>query len=215
RLECHLLVLTRGEAGICLLPGGCLPDLATVRAGEMQAAADLFGAGLTQWTLPDGGGLAGWAAAAGGHAALVGQLRNLLQTLAPDLVLTFDPRHGSTCHGDHKATAELVIEAHGGLATQPALVLLETRASVTATQPYVTYSPAGPARAGVFGLAATLDREERRGTWSYAVLDAGLHRSQFAPETVRALRRMPGTQRVVYLAPAATVLAADDVISCP
>src|SRR5713101_6792127 len=51
---CALLVATRGEAGPCELPEGCLPDLATVRTHEMQQAAALYGATLMQWSLPNG-----------------------------------------------------------------------------------------------------------------------------------------------------------------
>ncbi|MEO8197875.1 MAG: PIG-L family deacetylase [Thermoanaerobaculia bacterium] len=215
RLDCHFLVLTRGEAGICLLPGGCLPNLATVRTLEMQQAAVLFGAGLTQWSLPDGGGIPGWDVASGGHSALVARLTSFLRARAPDLVLTFDPRHGSTCHGDHRAAAELVLEARSALAPLPAAWLLETRAFVTASPPYVRYSPAATARAGAFGYPASLDREGTPGTWSYSTAAARLHRSQFAAEILRALARMSPTERVVYLAPAETALADDDVDTCP
>jgi hypothetical protein len=69
---CTLLVATRGESGACRLPAGCLPDLGTVRAAEMEAAAAVLGAGLVQWTLADGAGgepeavIAAWAAYGGG-----------------------------------------------------------------------------------------------------------------------------------------------------
>ena len=215
RLDCHFLVLTRGEAGICLLPGGCLPNLATVRTLEMQQSAALFGAGLTQWTLPDGGGVPGWDAASGGHDALVSRLADFLRSLAPDLVLTFDPRHGTTCHGDHLAAGEIVLAARATLAPEPVAYLLETRATVTATPPYVRYSAAASARAGAFGYAATPDRDDVAGTWSYSAAAARLHPSQFSAQTLRSLGRLPGDQRVVYLAPAETAVADDDVESCP
>lgn len=215
RVACHFLVLTRGEAGICLLPGGCLPNLASVRTLEMQRSAALFGAGLTQWTLPDGGGVAGWSAASGGHANLVARLADFLRSRAPDLVLTFDPRHGTTCHGDHRAVAEVVLEARASLAPQPVAWLLETRAAVTAMPPYVRYSAAAGAGAGVFGYPATADREGVAGTWSYSAAAAALHPSQFGAETLRALGRLPAVERVVYLAPAEPVLADGDVESCP
>src|SRR5437764_2760441 len=53
-LRCSFLVLTRGEHGECLLPGGCKPDLATVRTAEMVRAAKLYRAQLTLWSLEDG-----------------------------------------------------------------------------------------------------------------------------------------------------------------
>jgi len=215
RLACHFLVLTRGEAGVCLRPEGCLPDLATVRTAEMQQSAALFGATLTLWTLPDGGGLAGWNAASGGHAALVARLGTFLSSLAPDLILTFDPRHGTTCHGDHRAAAELILEARAGLVSLPAAFLLETHVEVTAAPPLIRYSPAASAQAATFGYPATPDCAGNPGTWSYSVATARLHRSQFDASTLRALGHLPGDQRVVYLAPAAPVLDDSEVFVCP
>jgi len=215
RLDCHFLVLTRGEAGVCLRPEGCLPDLASVRTAEMQQAAELFGAALTQWTLPDGGGMAGWNTASGGHAALVARLTTFLRGLAPELILTFDPRHGATCHTDHLAAGELVLAARAGLAPLPAAFLLETRVQVSATPPLIRYSPAASANAGAFGYPATLDFADHPGTWSFSVATARLHRSQFDAPKLRALGRLPGNERVVYLAPAEPVLDDSDVFVCP
>ncbi len=215
RLACHFLVLTRGEAGVCLRPEGCLPDLASVRTAEMQLAAELFGAALTQWTLPDGGGMAGWNTASGGHGALVARLTTYLGDLAPDLILAFDPRHGATCHPDHLAAGELVREARAALAPLPAAFLLETRVEVSASPPLVRYSPAASAHAGAFGYPATPDFADHPGTWSFALATASLHRSQFDAPKLRALRRLPGNQRVVYFAPAEPVLADNDVFVCP
>lgn len=218
RLACHFLVLTRGEAGVCLRPEGCLPNLASVRTAEMQQAAALYGASLTLWTLPDSGGLAGWNAASGGHAALVARLRSFLVASAPDLVLTFDPRHGATCHGDHRAAAELLLETRAGMVERPVTFLLETRvevSAVTGAAPFVRYSPAASAAAGAFGYPATPDVGGTPGTWSYSAATARLHRSQFDSATLRALEHLPGDQRVVYLAPADSVLADDNVFVCP
>lgn len=215
QLACHFLVLTRGEAGVCLRPEGCLPDLATVRSQEMQQAAGLFGAALTLWTLPDGGGRAGWEAAAGGRPALLARLESFLRELEPDLILTFDPRHGATCHGDHQAAGELLLEARARLNPLPAAFLLETRVEVAAASAFVRYSPAAGARAGTFGYPATPDVGGVPGTWSFSISAARLHRSQFSAATLRALGRLPGVERVVYLAPAELVLADDAVATCP
>ena len=215
RLDCHFLVLTRGEAGVCLRPEGCLPNLATVRTQEMQQSAELFGAALTLWNLPDSGQLAGWDAASGGHEALIQRLATFLQAVGPDLILTFDPRHGATCHGDHRAAGAVVLEARSRLASMPPAFLLETRVEVDATQPLVRYSPAASASAGAFGYAATLDIAGTAGTWSFSVADARLHRSQFSVATLRALGHLPGDQRVVYFALAEPVLDDDSVFTCP
>src|SRR5213080_1305083 len=52
---CSLLILTRGERGDCVLPGGCGSDLGSVRAAEMAQSADFFHARLTLWTFSDVG----------------------------------------------------------------------------------------------------------------------------------------------------------------
>ena len=54
--RCGIVVLTRGESGPCLRAGGCLPDLATVRAAEAGAASEYFHADSIILRLPDGGG---------------------------------------------------------------------------------------------------------------------------------------------------------------
>ncbi|HEV3074305.1 MAG TPA: PIG-L family deacetylase, partial [Thermoanaerobaculia bacterium] len=78
--RCALVVATRGENGACRLPGGCHPDLATVRTAEVQAAARLFRARVLQGSLPDVFGpdpaavRRAWADAAGGEDQLLDRL---------------------------------------------------------------------------------------------------------------------------------------------
>ena len=133
-VKCSFLVVTRGEAGHCLLAKGCKPDLGTVRTAEMKRAAKHFRAQLTLWDLPDGGAASGgWDADSGGHETLVARLAGFVARKRPDVVLTFDPRHGSTCHTDHMALGSLVLEAVAQLPNPPATYLLETRVTFTAT----------------------------------------------------------------------------------
>ena len=56
RARCSLLTATRGEAGACLRPDGCLPDLASVRSAEAGSSSRYFGANAILLSLPDGGG---------------------------------------------------------------------------------------------------------------------------------------------------------------
>lgn len=214
-LVCNFLVLTRGEAGPCHLPAGCQPSLGALRAAEMRRSAELFGAGLHLWRLPDGGGPGGWSAAAGGRERLVGRIASFLRATAPDLVLTFDPRHGSTCHPDHRAAAEIALEAMAGLSRAPAVFLLETRVQISTDPLRYRLYPAAGAAAGVVGWDAgqRLVSPEVPG-WRYLLETAEIHASQFAPAAIRALRRVPRKQRTVFFAPATSVLAADSVPGC-
>lgn len=53
--------------------------------------------------------------AVGGHEAVVARFRKTLDEFRPDMVLAFDPRHGTTCHPHHRATVLLALEAIAGL----------------------------------------------------------------------------------------------------
>src|SRR6185369_9056626 len=119
--QCALLVMTAGEAGAA----------PAVRAAEMQRAAGLFRASLTQWTFADvmGDVDAAWAAATGGREALVARLAAEIRAVAPEAVYTFDPRHGTTCHPAHRALGQLVIDAVATLPAPPRLVVVETAAA--------------------------------------------------------------------------------------
>ncbi len=116
-MKCTLLVITDGGKGHCLLPGGCLPTVAAVRAKEMANAATYYRASLTMANLEDSpagspdGVLWAWNNSIGGGTVLVDALTAYIRTLNPDILLTFDPRHGSSCHLDHRAVGELALGA--------------------------------------------------------------------------------------------------------
>lgn len=220
-LRCSFLVLTRGEKGPCLLPGGCRPDLAAVRSAEMANAARLFGANLILWSLPDAGsgqdGSAGaWDAASGSHEALLISLRRVLSRTRPDVVLTFDPRHGSTCHPDHRAAGSLVLEALAGVEKRPAVYLLETRLVLTDSPVTVRLQPAALVTDGVFAFDGNTPlASTARPAWEITSQDVLIHASQFDAPLRRAIRRVPAAQRAVFLGPADLLLSAKDVWTCP
>lgn len=212
-LRCSFLVFTRGEKGDCFLPDGCRPDLGTVRAAEMARAAQLFHASLTLWHLPDSGsapdGSAGsWDAAAGSHAALLASLRSVINQTHADLVLTFDPRHGSTCHPDHRAVGGLVREAIATMRKPPgATYLLETRLVEQGSPVMIDFVPAASARAGTFAF-------DGNPGWKMTNADVQIHASQFDARLRRAVNRVPTAERAVFLGPADLLLASSDVWDC-
>jgi LmbE family N-acetylglucosaminyl deacetylase len=214
-LACAFLVMTRGEAGQCRLASGCHPDLGSVRAAEMRRSARLFGAQLTQWGLPDGAGATGWAAASGSLETLLGQISALVQATNPDIVLTFDPRHGSTCHPDHRAAADLVVQAVSRGPRRPTVYLLETVVTGSTLPFNISYAAGtGPVH-GTLGFDANQSLPSvGQAAWQFTVFAAQAHPSQFVPSAVRGLSRFSTRQRVVYTAPAALALGTPPALGC-
>ena len=128
--SCRFLVMTHGEAGGCKLAQGCLPDLETVRQAELTASAMLFGAGVQLWDFGDGtsgtpdGVAANWGNSVGGVDALVSMVANELEGV--DRVVTFDPRHGDSCHADHRAAGAVAIAAAELAGILPSQITLVT-----------------------------------------------------------------------------------------
>jgi LmbE family N-acetylglucosaminyl deacetylase len=219
-LKCSLLVATRGEAGHCLLPDGCRPDLATVRSAEMAKAAKLLKARLTLWDLADGGaaadGSAGaWDAASGGHEALLAVLAAHIAATQADLVITFDPRHGSTCHSDHRAIGRLVVEAVARVASRPLLYFVENRLEERASPFTVALPAAAPAKAGAFAFDANLLLSStHQAAWQILLQDLEAHPSQFDARLRRAVRAIGPRGRAVFLGPAQLLLSSSAVADC-
>ena len=220
KLRCTFLVFTSGERGRCLLPGGCLPSLATVRRAEMKRVARSYGARLIHWTLPDGGALADgsapvWDAARGGHRGLIAAIGREIDAAGADVVLTLDPFHGSTCHADHRAVGSLVSEAVHSARSNATLFFLETRWEVRTSPLTISSRPAAPASAGTFAFDANLPRgTPPRPAWNALIEDASRHPSQFDQEWLRALARVPAARRAIYLAPADLVVSSPEVHTC-
>jgi LmbE family N-acetylglucosaminyl deacetylase len=212
RAHCSLLTATRGEAGACLLAGGCLPNLATVRSGEAGASSQYFNANAILLTLPDGGGAEppAWSLSAGEFA--VGTIAGFIRAESPDLVLTFDQRHGTTCHPDHRAIAAVVLEAVKGMPTPPAVYLLETWLEVDAAPLALHFSSATAAAIRYDANAPLVSTGGP--AWNAVAAEMGHHPSQFDGAWFAALANVPATDRAVYIAPASVILA-QPVSSCP
>jgi len=220
RLRCSFLVLTRGENGVCRLPGGCRPDMAAVRSAEMARAAQLFHASLTQWSYPDGGAAADgspgtWDAVAGSHEALVDALTRAIRRSHADLVLTFDQRHGSTCHRDHRAVGRLVLEALPALSRRPAVYLLEGLMELGGSPLTLRFRPAASAAAGVINFDGNTQLPATgRAAWDLMSRDVLIHASQFEADVRRAVASVPPGQRAIAIGPADLLQAAAGVAGC-
>lgn len=210
--RCGLLVLTRGEAGPCLLPSGCRPDVATTRSAEAGAASELFHAESILLRYADGGGVLPprWHEPSGDRAPLSTRLAAHIAAFDPELVLTFDPRHGTTCHPDHRETGRLVLEAVEKLASPPAVYLLET---------HVTFAPGTglPQFASALPDALRFDArallQSGHEAWAAIAWDMERHPSQFTPEFVEAVRNL--SERAVFIAPAENALQTSPGVTCP
>ena len=168
--SCAIIVMTTGNF---------IPEMGDVRAAEMARSAALLNLRLTQWTFTDvlENVDATWSAEAGDHASLVRMLHDVIAIEQPDLILTFDPEHGSTGHEAHRVVGALVLESGAQNVVQ-----LETRANG------LNLSSARP-------LASVYN-----GDWNWVVRVAETHASQFTPEQVEILRTLPLTERRVWLA---------------
>lgn len=211
--RCGLLVLTRGEAGGCVLENGCRPDVASTRSAEAGAASELFRAELILLRYPDGGGLLPpvWSPVPGDQASPAARIAAHLEAFGPELVLTFDPRHGTTCHPDHRETGRLVLEAVQLLEIRPRVYLLETYVTFAAGDGSPQFTAALPE-----ALRFDATRLLRSGdeAWAAVAWDMERHPSQFTAPFREAVRNVPRDQRAVFLAPAETAME-QAVAACP
>jgi len=214
RHRCALVVATRGENGACRLPGGCHPDLATVRTAEMRAAARLFHARLLQGSLPDVFGpdpaavRRAWADAVGGEDQLLDRLAGAIDGVAPRTIIAFDPRHGTTCHNAHRALGRLVLRAVERLSqpAPPEVFLLESRVRIAPGGTSIRFSAAAPGDPALLRFDGNTPLRPGPGTaWDFLLDDARRQPSQFDATFLSSLLAVPPTHREVYLLPAAAL----------
>ena len=114
----HLLVFTKGDGGECCIPGGCHPDLATVRSREMQAVAEMyraslrhesfFNASLPVESFPRRHEIyKKWLERKDPVAVALEEL----ESFKPDLLLTLDPVRGATGHPEHQLASRVATAA--------------------------------------------------------------------------------------------------------
>jgi LmbE family N-acetylglucosaminyl deacetylase len=153
----------------------------------MAQAAGLFRASLTLWSFSDVGADvdAVWSAEAGGRAALVNKVASAIATIAPTVIYTFDPSHGSTFHPAHREVGALVLEA----ASRTLAVVEMVETAVEFLPDAITFHAMTP------GVAAF----DAISTWEYLLRDATIHATQFTPAQVELLRQVPAEQRRVWL----------------
>tara|TARA_R110002096_G_scaffold171490_4_gene344414 strand:+ start:22153 stop:23013 length:861 start_codon:yes stop_codon:yes gene_type:complete len=188
-VRCLFVALTQGESGNCQLAKGCSPSLVAVRQEEFAAMGLFVGGEVRILDLGDGtagtrtGVLASWAAQKGGAEFLVAEVEQIISNFAPDAILTFDPRHGTTCHPDHQAAGELVLAAAQSLEyPQERTFLVESVIIGVGASGLEGFRPAVPEDTNVAttSLAAV---------WDIVIhLASEIYLSQFSSETVEQIR---------------------------
>lgn len=204
--SCTFLVLTRGESGTCALPSGCSGDLGAIRSAEAQRAASLLNAELILWDLPDVDSdqvSRIWEEHSINRETLVARVREVIDREPRDLILTFDPRHGSTCHRAHRLTGELVTEAVARRTTTAPVVFVQTAVSMNGTT--FAFSPAVNG-AGIFDASAH---------WNHLLENVEAHASQFGAEQVEALRQVPAEMQRLWYQPAMYSGTTSLLLHCP
>jgi LmbE family N-acetylglucosaminyl deacetylase len=198
--------MTRGEGGKCGLAGGCAPDLGTVRAQELRTAAAVLDAQLFAGELPNGPYrsssevLTAWRDLSGGEEVLVEGVAQVIRSFRPTLLLTFDPRHGSTCHPDHRATGALALEAARRVGLPRERVwLVESTFDVRSDS--LGFKPAVAGDTKVRAFDATRTRPGGGTAWDFLIADLEAHPSQMPPELVEAARSVALEGRRVFLGP--------------
>ncbi len=126
--RCHFVVAAEGRSWGCYLTIGLkdTTECSRIRRDEMRRSASNLGGEVTFFGWEDAfyafdqagmeRNLALWASDNGGHAALVGRFKAVLDGVKPDIVFSHDPRHGTTCHPNHRAVTALMLEARAELA---------------------------------------------------------------------------------------------------
>ena len=121
--QCRFIVVADSNSLGCLLTIGLRDpvECSARRRAEMQRAAGFFGGSVEFLGLDDlfysfnesgkRRTLMAWDKSVGGHDALLSRMSSAISRAQPDIVFTFDPRHGSSCHAGHRASAVLALEA--------------------------------------------------------------------------------------------------------
>jgi LmbE family N-acetylglucosaminyl deacetylase len=225
---CHMIVLTRGESGGCVDPpycGGGPQQLAQIRSQEMLAVAQFYRSSLTQMSLPN---LAytsyypaqqkldlvsnTWLAYAGNLNNLVNPIRNQIRIRRPDVILTYDPRHGCTCHPEHRAAAILATYA-AELEQVPADHIYMVEFDLVNYPPWAPQVKAG-APVNYWHDANHLIPGLNKTGWIIMKEGLALHRSQYTSATINLFNSTPSNLRKVPLAQATQANLANQSLVC-
>jgi LmbE family N-acetylglucosaminyl deacetylase len=216
--KCHFVVITDGGKGNCWLGAGmCGPSddggappgsMGAMRLGEMQKVADYFGGPLAALALEDTpsatvlGAMENWNQAYSGvpndtKTDLISQkVVDAIAAAAPDVIVTFDPRHGVYCQPDHRAAGVLALYAADTLKLDLSRVLM-----IENTEIYRDATGALTQRAWVPDDPNVTVYDARSGTWHARADVASLHRSQYTAASIASYDLVRPEGRIVPVLP--------------
>jgi len=188
----HLLTLTAGQLGTAehaKIPAG--DALGALRTKELACAVDKLGlSGHTLLGFKDQGFAVGWAAEPMNDAA--NRVREAINTLRPDVVITFGP-DGITGHPDHRTAGNITTQAF----QQRSLLKYPPKKLYYVAFPDSPNTP-GEWAAGREVSAEFITTEVDGGPFIDAAFAAiQCHQSQWTPETMAGLRKMLESQKGV------------------
>jgi LmbE family N-acetylglucosaminyl deacetylase len=212
---CHFLVLTDGGKGNCLLgPGACgVPDtggappgsVGAFRLGELAAVMRSFGGHPVALALEDTpsatvlGAMQRWNQSLSrvpgdlSVELITQRVAQAITATAPELIITFDPRHGVYCHPDHRAAGALTALAVDRLGIDPSRVLMlesaELYLDAAGRVSSRAWVPADPALAPYDSHAA--------GTWPARAAMMSQYPSQFSSLAVQLIATAPAAARTL------------------
>jgi LmbE family N-acetylglucosaminyl deacetylase len=123
RASCHFVVVSDYKSYGCYLTIGLADphECSRLRRAEMLASAALVGGAVEfygweeYFFAHDQAGLqrnlARWDEDNGGRSALHARIHESLTATGADVVIALDPRHGTSCHPNHRAATLLLMEA--------------------------------------------------------------------------------------------------------
>jgi LmbE family N-acetylglucosaminyl deacetylase len=201
---CTLFTLTRGDGWCPYVTSG--EPCGDVRIKEMQASAAVLNAQVIQWALPNLNQPTGttksvekaWVATAGTRKKLVDKMAAVIRDVGPDVVITQDPRHGSTCHPEHRVAARLIRDALP--ASKVPAVLYHTNSRST-TAGFTAYT----SQPELITYDATRLLPDGKTAWDYFAAAGNVYESQYSAQERAGAYAVPLTGRRGFYLPSAAV----------
>jgi len=172
----------------------------------MLASAAILNARVVQWSLPNLNEPKGttkkvekaWVTTAGTRKKLVEKMAAVIRDVGPDVVITQDPRHGSTCHPEHRVAARLIRDALP--ASKVPAVLYHTNSRST-TAGFTAYT----SQPELITYDATRLLPDGKTAWDYFAAAGNVYESQYSAQQRAGAYAVPLTGRRGFYLPSAAV----------